>query len=84
MMVYSFARELIGVERLMWGSDYPHTQGTFPYSREQIAKDFAGIPEAKVSQMVVGNAARLCGLTHRKESLRASGAGPRLSQAFST
>jgi predicted TIM-barrel fold metal-dependent hydrolase len=62
-MVYNFARELIGVERLMRGSDYPHTQGTFAYSREQIAKDFAGIPEAKVSQMVVGNAARLYGLT---------------------
>ena len=56
-------RELIGVERLMWGSDYPHTEGTFPHSREQIAKDFAGIPEAEVSQMVVGNAARLYGLT---------------------
>jgi predicted TIM-barrel fold metal-dependent hydrolase len=56
-------RELIGVERLMWGSDYPHTEGTFPYSREQIAKDFAGISEADVSQMVVGNAARLYGLT---------------------
>ncbi len=25
-------RELIGVDRLMWGSDYPHTEGTFPYS----------------------------------------------------
>jgi hypothetical protein len=56
-------RELIGVERLMWGSDYPHTEGTFPHSREQIAKDFAGISEADVSQMVVGNAARLYGLT---------------------
>ena len=56
-------RELIGVERLMWGSDYPHTEGTFPHSREQIAKDFAGIPEAEIAQMVVGNAARLYGLT---------------------
>jgi uncharacterized protein len=56
-------RELIGVERLMWGSDYPHTEGTFPHSREQIAQDFAGIPESEVSQMVVGNAARLYGLT---------------------
>jgi predicted TIM-barrel fold metal-dependent hydrolase len=55
-------RELIGVERLMWGSDYPHTEGTFPHSREQIAKDFAGIPDAEVAQMVVGNAARLYGL----------------------
>lgn len=56
-------RELIGVDRLMWGSDYPHTEGTFPYSREQVARDFAGIPEAEVYQMVAGNAARLYGLS---------------------
>lgn len=56
-------RELIGVDRLMWGSDYPHTEGTFPHSREQVAKDFAGIPEADVYQMVAGNAARLYGLS---------------------
>jgi predicted TIM-barrel fold metal-dependent hydrolase len=46
----------------MWGSDYPHTEGTFPRSREQVTRDFAGIPEAEVYQMVVGNAARLYGL----------------------
>jgi predicted TIM-barrel fold metal-dependent hydrolase len=46
----------------MWGSDYPHTEGTFPRSREQVASDFAGIPEAEVYQMVAGNAARLYGV----------------------
>jgi predicted TIM-barrel fold metal-dependent hydrolase len=56
-------RELIGVDRLMWGSDYPHTEGTFPYSQEQIMKDFMGVPEGEVYQMVVDNAARLYGLT---------------------
>jgi predicted TIM-barrel fold metal-dependent hydrolase len=56
-------RELIGVDRLMWGSDYPHTEGTFPRSREQVARDFTGIPEAEVYQMVAGNAARLYGLS---------------------
>ncbi len=55
-------RELLNVERLMWGSDYPHTEGTFPYSREQIAKDFAGISEVEVYKMVTGNAAQLYGL----------------------
>jgi len=55
-------RELLNVEHLMWGADYPHTEGTFPHSREQIAKDFAGIPEAEVYKMVVGNAANLYGL----------------------
>jgi predicted TIM-barrel fold metal-dependent hydrolase len=55
-------RELLNVEHLMWGSDYPHTEGTFPYSREQIAKDFAGIPEVEVYKMVADNAARLYGV----------------------
>ena len=55
-------RELIGADRLMWGSDYPHTEGTFPYSQEQIMKDFMGVPETEVYQMVIGNAAQLYGL----------------------
>jgi predicted TIM-barrel fold metal-dependent hydrolase len=55
-------RELVGVDRLMWGSDYPHTEGTFPHSQEQIMKDFRGVSEAEVQQMVAGNAARLYGV----------------------
>ena len=55
-------RELVGVERLMWGSDYPHTEGTFPYSQEQIMRDFMGVPEDEVHMMVHGNAAKLYGL----------------------
>jgi hypothetical protein len=55
-------RELLNVDHLMWGPDYPHTEGTFPYSREQIAKDFAGIAEGEVYKMVVANAAHLYGL----------------------
>ncbi len=37
-------RELLNVERLMWGNDYPHTEGTFPGSRQRVEKDFAGVP----------------------------------------
>ena len=55
-------RELLGVDRLMWGSDYPHTEGTFRHSQEQIMRDFMGVPEPEVYQMVVGNAASLYGL----------------------
>jgi uncharacterized protein YecE (DUF72 family) len=55
-------RELIGVDRLMWGSDYPHTEGTFPHSREQIAKGFVGIPEKEIRTMVAENAVQLYGV----------------------
>jgi predicted TIM-barrel fold metal-dependent hydrolase len=47
----------------MWGSDYPHTEGTFPHSREQIAKDFVGIPEKEIRMMVAENAAQLYGVS---------------------
>ena len=61
-------RELVGVDRLMWGSDYPHTEGTFPYSQEQIMRDFMGVPEAEAYQMVTGNAAQLYGLAEQETS----------------
>ena len=55
-------RELIGLDRLLWGSDYPHREGTFPYSQQQITQDFLGVPEGEVQKMVAGNAAWLYGL----------------------
>ena len=45
----------------MWGSDFPHDEGTYPHSRDAIANTFAGVPEAEVAQMVGGNAAQLYG-----------------------
>ena len=52
-------RELMNIDHLMWGSDYPHTEGVFPFSREQIAKDFVGVPEEETLKMIGGNAASL-------------------------
>jgi predicted TIM-barrel fold metal-dependent hydrolase len=53
---------LLNIDHLMWGSDYPHTEGTFPHSREQIGRDFAELPEAEARKFVIDNAARLYGL----------------------
>jgi predicted TIM-barrel fold metal-dependent hydrolase len=55
-------RSLLNVDHLMWGSDYPHTEGTFPRSREQIARDFAELPEGETHKIVIDNAAQLYGL----------------------
>ncbi len=52
-------RELLNVDHLMWGSDYPHTEGTFPRSREQVAKDFAGLEAGLVRKLVAENCRRL-------------------------
>jgi predicted TIM-barrel fold metal-dependent hydrolase len=55
-------RELLNVERLMWGSDYPHTEGTFPGSLKRVDKDFAGVSDAERRKITAGNAARLYGI----------------------
>jgi predicted TIM-barrel fold metal-dependent hydrolase len=54
-------RGAIGLENLMWGSDYPHPEGTWPDTRAHMIETFRGIPEAEVAAMLGGNAARVYG-----------------------
>jgi predicted TIM-barrel fold metal-dependent hydrolase len=55
-------RAEIGVDNLMWASDFPHSDSTWPRSREFVARDFAGVPPAELRRMVCDNAAQLYGL----------------------
>jgi predicted TIM-barrel fold metal-dependent hydrolase len=54
-------RGVVGVDRIMWGSDYPHLEASYPYSREAMRLAFAGVDPVEVQAMVGGNAARLYG-----------------------
>ena len=54
-------RESIGVHKIMWGSDFPHDEGTYPYSREALAHTYAGIGRDEVAMMLGGNAAAVYG-----------------------
>ena len=38
-------RDVIGVDNMMWGSDYPHSESTFPQSRKILAEILAGVPD---------------------------------------
>ena len=37
-------RHRIGTDHIMWGSDYPHMEGTFPFSHEAMQMTFEGVP----------------------------------------
>mgnify|MGYP003338753213 CR=1 FL=1 len=37
------ARDKIGVRNIMWGSDYPHPEGTWPASAERTREMFFGL-----------------------------------------
>ncbi len=52
-------RRLIGIENLMWGSDYPHSESTFPKSLEILDSILEGVPEEEKALIVGGNAARV-------------------------
>ncbi|TZG27388.1 amidohydrolase family protein [Sphingomonas montanisoli] len=49
-------RHFPGAKNIMWSSDYPHSETTFPDSAAVIARDMAGIPEADKHAIICGNA----------------------------
>jgi predicted TIM-barrel fold metal-dependent hydrolase len=52
-------RDIIGVDNMMWGSDYPHSESTFPQSQKILAQILAGVPDEDYAKIVGGNTARL-------------------------
>jgi predicted TIM-barrel fold metal-dependent hydrolase len=55
-------RELPGAGNIMWSSDYPHSETTFPHSQEKIVELFAGVPEAERNEIIGGRAKRFYNL----------------------
>jgi predicted TIM-barrel fold metal-dependent hydrolase len=48
-------------DAVAWGSDYPHAEGTFPRSREIIARQIGHLPIERQRALCGGNAARFFG-----------------------
>jgi len=66
----TFQRDRVGILNrihtgdrcLMWGSDYPHPEGTYPKSREILEEEFKDVPQDSTDDLTWRNAARLYGL----------------------
>jgi predicted TIM-barrel fold metal-dependent hydrolase len=54
-------RDVVGVDRILWGNDYPHYEGCYPYSRENMRFAFAQVEPGEVRRMLGQNAAELYG-----------------------
>ena len=52
-------RYLIGVDNLLWGSDYPHPESTFPRTGEIVEQVLAECTEEEKAKIVGGNAVRI-------------------------
>ncbi len=54
-------RSIIGVDNIMWGSDYPHQEGTFPLSQAILDEVFKEVPLVEREKMTSLTAAKLYG-----------------------
>lgn len=73
-------RHAVGVDRIMWGCDYPHKEGCFPYTRQHLRASFAGVEPEEVAAMVGGNAAALYGFDMDALAPVAASVGPSVAE----
>ena len=50
-------RHDIGVDNIMWGSDYPHIEGSHPFTNLHLRLTFGGLPVDEVTKMLTTNVA---------------------------
>jgi predicted TIM-barrel fold metal-dependent hydrolase len=55
-------RHAVGVDNMMWSTDFPHHGNDWPYSRTRINEMFNGVDQAEKAKIVAGNAVRIFGL----------------------
>jgi predicted TIM-barrel fold metal-dependent hydrolase len=74
------ARKRMGPDRFMWGSDYPHDEGTPPYTREHLRQVFHEVGEVEMRRILGENAAKLYGFDMDKLAPLAAQYGPSVAE----
>jgi predicted TIM-barrel fold metal-dependent hydrolase len=77
-------RHDIGVEQFIFGTDYPHPEGTWPQTRDWIRYSFAGVPEDEARIMLADNAIRAYNLDRSKLEPIAAKIGPEPADVLGT
>jgi predicted TIM-barrel fold metal-dependent hydrolase len=57
-------RNLPGGRNIMWSTDYPHSECTWPDSLKLMSEYFKGVSDAEREPIVRGNALRFYGLSN--------------------
>jgi predicted TIM-barrel fold metal-dependent hydrolase len=74
------ARHKIGLHKWMWGSDYPHDEGTYPFTREHLRALFHDVDRAEMQQLLAGNVAELYGFDLAALAPAAAQHGPTVAE----
>jgi predicted TIM-barrel fold metal-dependent hydrolase len=70
----------LGIDKVMWGSDYPHDEGTYPYSTMALRQVFSDWPEADVRKVLSENVADMYGFDLDALAPAAAAHGPLVSE----
>jgi len=77
-------RHEIGIERLMWGADYPHLEGAAPVHRLILRQVFGGMPEDDIRRMLGVNAIGVFGFDGEQLQEVADHVGPTVDDLSTT
>jgi predicted TIM-barrel fold metal-dependent hydrolase len=72
-------RHAIGLECILWGSDYPHPEGSWPNTRDMRIEALKGLPDGDIEAILGGNAVRFYDLDVEKLAPIAARIGPEKS-----
>jgi predicted TIM-barrel fold metal-dependent hydrolase len=73
-------RHRYGVDKLMWGADYPHLEGTWPNTRNALRETFGSVPENEVRAMLGENAAEVFAFDRDALAGAAARIGPKIDE----
>ena len=69
----------IGVDRIMWGSDFPHPEGSWPNTAQYFKDNFSDFPAEDGRKILGENAIEFYGLDREKLQVVADEIGPDVS-----
>ena len=72
-------RHEIGLHGMMWGSDYPHPEGSWPVTRNAQFEALHGLPEDEIALILGENAVKFYDLDREKLAPLAARIGPEKS-----
>lgn len=76
------ARHDVGITKVMFGTDMPHIEGTWPNTQDWIRRTLGGIPEGEARAILGENAIEFYGLDRALLERTAKRVGPLASELF--
>jgi predicted TIM-barrel fold metal-dependent hydrolase len=73
-------RHALGVDRILWGTDFPHDEGSAPWTTEALRATVWDVPEDELRPMLGESAARLYGFDLNALRDIAARIGPRVEE----